>query len=65
MTSHHLKWCPLPPNEVRWIAQHVRKEKEEKYGEINYLLLHIFYDSLHKFYNENDEYLKKKENHSP
>ena len=24
-TSHRLKWCPFPPNEVGRIAQHVRR----------------------------------------
>ena len=30
MTSHHLKWGPFPPNEVRRIAQQFREGMEGK-----------------------------------
>ena len=31
-TNHRFKWGPLPPNEVVWIAQHVRQERRKWLG---------------------------------
>ena len=45
MTSHRLKWSPLPPNEVGRIAQYVRKGEERKEGkdeDCHCILVHSF-----------------------
>ena len=41
MISHHLKWGPLPPNEVSKIIQHVRKGKKGQGRTRIYFYCHI------------------------